>query len=97
MDEDASRTIKLYKQQVTKKLSLADIQVNLLNDYLAGDYFNDKFKKEFEVPAVGEPISLDLGFVGLRLYDCIVARSKAFSRLNPFAFSLILNKTLYFF
>lgn len=63
MDEDASSTIKLYKRQVTKKLSLADIQVNLLNDYLAGDYFNDKFKKEFEVPAVGEPISLDLGFI----------------------------------
>lgn len=35
-----------------------------MNNYLSGDFFADKFSKELFVPAIGEPISLDLGFLG---------------------------------
>ena len=62
LSKDLKPAIDLFKKEVTQKLACADIQVNLLNNYLASDFFNDKFKKEFEVPAVGEPILLDLNY-----------------------------------
>ena len=62
MNKDAKALAKHYKQQVTQKLDYADIHANLLNNYLASDVFTESFQKQYEVPAVGEPLRLDLNY-----------------------------------
>ena len=47
---------------MTQKLDYADIHANLLNNYLASDTFTESFQKVYEVPAVGEPLRLDLNY-----------------------------------
>ena len=33
-----------------------------MNQYLTDQFFDDKFKKEFEMPAVSEPLTLNLDY-----------------------------------
>lgn len=62
LHNDTKPAFNLFQKEVTQKISSVDIQTSLLNDFLESEVFDDKFKKEYEVPAIAEPIVLDLNY-----------------------------------